>query len=524
VIQKFPLVVKGASFTSTPEIIVKGGENFRPVGMALAPDGSIFISDWVDRSYELHGKGRIWRIRAKSPNAIPVETRAPRNSPDYETMRKVLGAKDRLDPLFPMLESADPFLVSAAINTLARVGGASLLKQHVTDPHPKVRLGVLVALRRTGDTSQAMTFLEDPDVAVRRAAIQWVGEDRLGDLAGAMEKSAARLPVTKEIFEAFLASTDLLMGRNPQQVDQLGSEMLIARVFDDPNEAPAFRALALRTLRPDHPSVAVAKLEKLLDGDPSLRLEVLRSLAVRPDEAAQAILRRFVDDPALRFDAVSGLAHSAAASEETRKVLFRQLEGPASLEAIRSLTGAVDRADVKEVLEKKGGELVAILMGRPAGQPPTMDGWKKVAAEKGDAAAGERLFFHPKGPQCSVCHRINGRGGFVGPDLSTIGNSLNRDKLVESILEPGREIAPMFVHWKLRTKKGDVVDGRVVDEDISPSGYVILIDATGKQTKVKNSDIDERQASKLSIMPEKLVERLTRQDFRDLIEFLSGLK
>jgi putative membrane-bound dehydrogenase-like protein len=76
VIQKFPLVVKGASFTSKPETIVKGGESFRPVGMALAPDGSIFISDWVDRSYELHGKGRLWRIRAKTPNFIPVETRA----------------------------------------------------------------------------------------------------------------------------------------------------------------------------------------------------------------------------------------------------------------------------------------------------------------------------------------------------------------------------------------------------------------------------------------------------------------
>ena len=524
VIQKFPLVVKGASFTATPEIIVKGGENFRPVGMALAPDGSIFISDWVDRSYELHGKGRLWRIRAKSPNFIPVETRAPRNSLDLEKMKKVLGEKDRLDHLFPMLEDPDPFLVAAAINTLSRVGGAALLKQHVKDPHPKVRLGVLLALRRTGDTSQAAAFLEDADVAVRRAAIQWVGEDRLGDLAAAMEKSAARLPVTKEIFESYLASTDLLMGRNPQQVDQLGSEMLIARVFEDANEPAAFRALALRTLRTDHPAVAVAKLEKLMDGEPSLRLEALRSLAVRPDESAQAILRRFVDDPALRFDAVAGLAHSAASSEETRKALLRQIEGPASLEAIRSLTGAVDRPDVKDALEKKGGELVAILMGRSAGQPPTMDGWKKVAAEKGDAAAGERLFFHPKGPQCSVCHRVNGRGGFVGPDLSVIGNSLNRDKLVESILEPGREIAPMFVHWKIRTKKGDVVDGRVVDEDISPSGYVILIDAQGKQTKVKNSDIDERQASKLSIMPEKLVDRLTRQDFRDIIEFLSGLK
>src|SRR5205814_7602238 len=130
---------------------------------------------------------------------------------------------------------------------------------------------------------------------------------------------------------------------------------------------------------------------------PALRLEAVRSIAVRPDDAAQAILRRVADDPALRFDAVSGLAHSVATSEEARKVLIGQLDGPASVEAIRSLSGAVDRPEVRMALEKKGGELAALLLGRPAGQPPSIDGWKKVAAEKGDAAAGERLFFHAKG-------------------------------------------------------------------------------------------------------------------------------
>ena len=33
------------------------------MGIAAAPDGSLYISDWVDKSYELHGKGRIWRLR-----------------------------------------------------------------------------------------------------------------------------------------------------------------------------------------------------------------------------------------------------------------------------------------------------------------------------------------------------------------------------------------------------------------------------------------------------------------------------
>jgi len=525
-LQRFALEAKGSSFTATPESIVKGGEHFRPVGMAQAPDGSIFFTDWVERAYELHGKGRLWRLRAKSPGTTATPSRLPQDTPALRRMNDVLAttSKDRLPDLLPMLADPDPFLVSAAIETLSHVGGAPFLLPHVGEADPKIRLGVLLALRRTGDTSAAAKFLEDADVSIRRAAIQWAGEDRLGDLAAALEKTVSRIPVTKEIFEAYLASTDLLAGRNPTQVDQVGSELLIARVFDDAAEPAALRALALRMLRPDHPSVTVAKLEKLMEGDAALRGEVVRSLMVRPDEAAQAILRRVVGDPALRHDAVAGLSLSAAGSEETRKILAAQLEGPAQAEALRSMSGAIERPEVKELLEKKGGELSAVLLGRYAGQPPSLEGWKKVAASKGDAAAGERLFFHPKGPQCFVCHRVNGRGGIVGPDLSTIGHVLDRDRLVESIVDPGREVAPMFVLWKVRTKKGDILDGRILEEDPSPSGDIVLIDAQGRKTKVKNQDIDERQASKLSIMPEKLPERLTRQEFRDLIEFLSTLK
>ncbi len=526
IIQRFALDAKGASFTSKPETIVKGGETFRPVGMAQAPDGSIFFSDWVDRSYELHGKGRLWRLRAKTAGTAATPSRLPKDSPALLRMNEVLAttSKDRLPELLPLLADPDPFLVAAAIETLSRVGGAPFLLQHLAETNPKIRLGVLLALRRTTDTSAAAKFLEDTDVAIRRAAIQWAGEDKLGDLAAAMEKTASRLPVTKEIFEAYLASTDLLAGKNPTQVDQVGSEVLIARVFDDAAEPAALRALALRMLRPDHPSVSVAKLERLMEGDAALRGEVVRSLMNRPDDAAQAILRRVAVDPGLRSDAVAGLSHSAAASEDTRKILAAQLEGPAAADALRSMAGAIERPEVKELVEKKGGELAAVLLGRSAGQPPSLDGWKKVAATKGDAAAGERLFYHPKGPQCFVCHRINGRGGMVGPDLSTIGNVLDRDRLVESIVDPAREVAPMFVLWKIRTKKGDILDGRIFEEDPSPNGDLVLIDAQGKKTKLKNQGIDERQASKLSIMPEKLPERLTRQEFRDLIDFLSSLK
>ncbi|MFM9961432.1 MAG: PVC-type heme-binding CxxCH protein, partial [Planctomycetaceae bacterium] len=54
-IDRFRLQPKGTSFTSLAEPLITGGENFRPVGLATAPDGSLFCTDWVLRDYKLHG-------------------------------------------------------------------------------------------------------------------------------------------------------------------------------------------------------------------------------------------------------------------------------------------------------------------------------------------------------------------------------------------------------------------------------------------------------------------------------------
>ncbi len=56
----------GTSFRSTIEPVVVGDEMFRPVGIALGKPGELYFSDWVDKSYELHRQGRLWRLRTKA--------------------------------------------------------------------------------------------------------------------------------------------------------------------------------------------------------------------------------------------------------------------------------------------------------------------------------------------------------------------------------------------------------------------------------------------------------------------------
>jgi putative membrane-bound dehydrogenase-like protein len=63
-IDRFRLVPHGAGFRSKHEPLIVGSPEFRPVGLAFAPNGNLYFTDWVRRDYTLHGQGRLWRVVA----------------------------------------------------------------------------------------------------------------------------------------------------------------------------------------------------------------------------------------------------------------------------------------------------------------------------------------------------------------------------------------------------------------------------------------------------------------------------
>jgi putative heme-binding domain-containing protein len=162
--------------------------------------------------------------------------------------------------------------------------------------------------------------------------------------------------------------------------------------------------------------------------------------------------------------------------------------------------------------------LTAAATKRPDGEPQ----WRKALTGRGDPAAGERVFFHARGPRCSSCHRIDGRGGIIGPDLSVIGRSHTRGKLIESILTPSKEIAPAYTNWTITTTDGKVRTGVIVEE--GPNSTVTLGEADGRLTVLKRLDIEERRASPTSLMPDNLHQSMTVREFLDLLAFLEERK
>ena len=141
----------------------------------------------------------------------------------------------------------------------------------------------------------------------------------------------------------------------------------------------------------------------------------------------------------------------------------------------------------------------------------------ELDALKGDADAGHELFLSPK-VGCVGCHRAVGRGGTVGPDLSRIATIRNRPELLEAIIFPGLTVAPEYRSVLVATRDGRLITGLVV-RDTPEAVYLRLTDLS--EVRIRREDVEEIKPAAGSLMPEGLETIITRQELRDLLEFLA---
>ena len=143
----------------------------------------------------------------------------------------------------------------------------------------------------------------------------------------------------------------------------------------------------------------------------------------------------------------------------------------------------------------------------------------------GNALRGRSIFTDKTATECLRCHKArtwNGEipGGEVGPELSGIGARQNRTYLLESIVDPNKQIAQGFESVVLATSDGKVITGVLRGED---DKEVRLITAEGQPVTVAKGSIEERKRGP-SAMPADLVQKLSKTELRDLVEFLASLR
>ncbi|MGB2501489.1 MAG: c-type cytochrome, partial [Mariniblastus sp.] len=138
----------------------------------------------------------------------------------------------------------------------------------------------------------------------------------------------------------------------------------------------------------------------------------------------------------------------------------------------------------------------------------------------GNDAKGASVFYGKTEVSCVRCHRIDGTGGLVGPNLSAIGKTKDRQYLLESIVHPNKVVAEGYTQVKVTTDEGELLVG-IVQRETDKS--LVLLDADGKEIVIDQEAIDDRRPGKSS-MPADLINQLTKKEVRDLVEFLSNRK
>ena len=166
-------------------------------------------------------------------------------------------------------------------------------------------------------------------------------------------------------------------------------------------------------------------------------------------------------------------------------------------------------------------------------RPNTVRDWQELLRKGGDPDAGRRVFFSANSA-CSACHVVNGRGiklgsgsaaGFIampiGPDLSVIGRTANRNALIHSIVRPSDYIAPEYQGWFVKMKDGKMNTGREIDQERNAIQLIML---DGYEHNFPRKDVESWGAMEHSLMPEGFPQTMAVEEFRDLIEFLHSLK
>jgi quinoprotein glucose dehydrogenase len=470
-------------------------------------------------------------------------------------------------------------LLSAAKDTSSSIRLAALLAlrrlerpevaMFLYDSHPAL---VLESARAIYDVpidsglSQLASLISRPDQppAVMRRALH--ANYRLGKLENAM--ALTEFAAQPSASEALRAEALDLLGRwpNPPLRDPVVG---LWRPLAPREGRPA--SIALRSelpkilqTAPDEVRVAAAQTAVLLDISqvnpilfellknaklsPALRLESFKALAALKDarfteavKIASSDENELLRKEALRWqaqlqptDALSQVAVSlekgSAAEQQAALTTVASMNSPVAETILlawldKLIAGQIPKElqlDLVEAATKRSGPAIKAKLAEFESRRAKDD---PLAAHRetlfgGDAQAGKRIFFERADAACLRCHKINGEGGEVGPELKGIGSKMTREYLLESILLPNKDIATGYETIVVTSKNGNGFAGRLKYE--TEKELVLMSPEDGLVVLAKNQ-IQSRERG-LSAMPAELGTMFSKRELRDLIEFLASLK
>lgn len=181
-----------------------------------------------------------------------------------------------------------------------------------------------------------------------------------------------------------------------------------------------------------------------------------------------------------------------------------------------------DRERLKPILEQKMEDSTQI---QPVAARPFVREWKmeelsammQTDLQNRDYEHGRQMFG---AAACYSCHRFNGEGGALGPDLTALAGRFDPNAILESILEPSKTISDQYAAVQILTLDGHVITGRIVNlHGDSMMVNTNMLDPNAN-ANVNQRDIEEMMLSKVSMMPQGLLNTLNQDEVLDLMAFL----
>lgn len=299
------------------------------------------------------------------------------------------------------------------------------------------------------------------------------------------------------------------------------AESDLAGLVADNKLQSQLRIEALKALEELHSPALEASVQiASADNNADIRTEATRLRATLKPSNAAAEFAKVLESGGITEQqgayAALGKLKDAASDEVLAQALEKLLQGKIARELQLDLLLAAGFHKVPAVQDK--------LKQYQARQPANDDlkGFRE-ALYGGNAEAGRKVFMEKAEAACTRCHKVNGSGGEVGPELTGIITRRDREYILESILLPNKQIAAGFESLLVKTKGGDLFAGIVKKEDANELTLNVNDDGQFKVMTFKKSDLQSRERGQ-SAMPEGMGQVLPKTDIRNLVEFLSTLK
>jgi len=180
--------------------------------------------------------------------------------------------------------------------------------------------------------------------------------------------------------------------------------------------------------------------------------------------------------------------------------------------------------EIRSLDEEQAAEALAAAGGGAAAPEeeqiqniPEEEVLQTVMNTTGNVAVGETLFISKT---CVACHRQIGENPPVGPKLDGIAKRMSREKIVESILHPSKEISKGYDNWTVVTIEGKVFTGILVSDE---GGTLSFRKADGSYETLTEDELDDMFKAEKSAMPEGLVKTATPDQLASLVTYLESL-